>query len=65
MLKYSYKYNYNYINIHIRISVIIQEYLLFASTWYKYKTRMHTIIRVFILEYTYNYMSSYTVIETF
>ena len=30
---------------------------------YKYKTWIHTIIRVIILGYTYNYMSSYTFIE--
>ena len=30
---------------------------------YNYKTWIHTIILVFILRYTYNYMSKYTIIE--
>ena len=30
---------------------------------YNYKTRIYTIIRVYILKYTYNYMSNCTFIE--
>ena len=30
---------------------------------YKYKTWIRTLIRVNILKYTYNYRSSYTIIE--
>ena len=29
----------------------------------EYKTWIHTILREFKLEYTFNYMSSYTIIE--
>ena len=37
----------------------------YKSTFsYNYKTWMNTHIRVFILTYTYNYMNSYTIIES-
>ena len=45
-LNYSSKYNKNYINIHIN------------NNKYYLKV-LDTIIFVFILEYTYNYMSTY------
>ena len=41
------------------------DYVKLMKHSYIYKTRILTIIRVFILEYTYNYMSSYTIKETF
>ena len=48
--------------IHIGTFVIIQikKNITYSC---KYKTWIHTHIRVYILKYTYNYMSSYTIIE--
>ena len=41
------------------------DFVKLMKSSYIYKSRIHTFIRVFILEYTYKYMSSYTIIETF
>ena len=43
--------------------VIIMKLYIVLMMNIGYKRWIHTIIREFILEYTFNYMSSYTIIE--
>ena len=47
---------------HYNEIVYIHDYVKLMKHSYIYKTRIHSFIRVFILEYAYNYMTTYTLV---